>query len=114
MREDYGKHTFKPPVVGERLVIGRWAMCVLGSLALVLSVGCASDGREGRLISYDSFAAYESDSFRRVTAGRGGDGPDSLRTAGLNAPREWRPLGAPAAACCSFTVWATRPGPSTI
>lgn len=76
-------------------MIGRWAMRVLGSLALVLSVGCASDGREGRLISYDSFAAYESDSFRRVTAGRGGDGPDSLRTAGLNAPREWRPLGAP-------------------
>jgi len=81
--------------VGERFVNGRWTTRVLGLLALVLSIGCASDRREGRPISYNSFAAYEADALRRVTARRGGDAPDALLTAGLNAPREWRPAGAP-------------------
>lgn len=74
-------------------MISRWALRVLGPLALTLSIGCASDGGEDRPFGYDSFAAYESDAVRRVTARRSGDGPDALLAAGLNAPREWRPAG---------------------
>ena len=75
-------------------MISRWVPRVLGLLALQLSTGCANDMAEGRAASFDSFAAYESDAFRRVTARRGGNGADELRLAGLNAPREWRPAGA--------------------
>lgn len=74
-------------------MIRHWVSGVLGLLAVLLSLGCANDGRESRTISYNSFAAYEADTHRKVTAQLGGNRSDDLLTAGLNAPREWRPAG---------------------
>lgn len=74
-------------------MIDHWAPRVLAALALALSIGCASDRWKSHPISYDSFSAYESDALQRVTDRHGGDKPDALQAASLNAPREWRPEG---------------------
>lgn len=88
------EHTVETPAAWQRLALSRWAPRLLGGLAIALSVGCASDGRDIRPVSHDSFAAYESDALRRVTAQRGVHGPNVADMARLNAPREWRPAGA--------------------
>lgn len=69
---------------------------------LLLAAGCATDpgggagseSSEGRATPQKSFAAYEADTLQWVMLRRGGEGPDALLAAGLNAPREWRPAGA--------------------